>query len=250
MYTVAGDGNQGAALDGDVATSSSINHPQGIFMESSGTYLYFADQDNHRVRKVNVLTGITTVFAGDTSSTDNGDGYQASSAGFKNLFGVVASGVTGIFFLSDADTNSNKIRKVATDGIITTYAGAGAMSTTSTDANGDGGAATGATFKNIHYCALDSSENLYINDYGSQKIRKVDASSQIVTTFAGTGSSSSSGTGGFATSAGLGYPWGIFVDLDGKVYFSAALINPIKVIGTDNIVAVFAGAEYPLKCLL
>ena len=127
-----------------------------------------------------------------------------------------------------ADTNNNRIRKVTVStGIITTIAGTG-----TTTYSGDNGPATSATLYNPYGVAVDSSGrnytlllsgclnvsllgNVYIADTTNSRIRKVTASSGIITTFAGTGTSSYSGDHGPATSATLYDPWGVAVDSAG-----------------------------------
>ena len=95
--------------------------------------------------------------------------------------------------------------------IITTIAGTG-----STGYNGDGGSATSSTLSFSWGVALDLIlGNVYIADYGNHRIRKVTISTGIISTIAGTGTSSFSGDNGAATSATLSYPIGVALDLTG-----------------------------------
>jgi hypothetical protein len=131
-----------------------------------------------------------------------------------------------------ADQNNQRIRKVTVSiGIITTIAGTG-----STTYSGDGGQATSATLYNPLGVALDSAGNcsrqhfvyiitlslsnllgnVYIADQNNQRIRKVTVSIGIITTIAGTGTSSYSGDNGPATSAALNNPWGVVIDVSGR----------------------------------
>ncbi len=114
--------------------------------------------------------------------------------------------------------------------IITTIAGTG-----STGYNGDGGAATSSTLSFAWGVALDSSGaailsifndffhnflilgDIYIADYGNHRVRKVTVSTGIISSIAGTGTSSFSGDNGAATSATLSYPIGVALDSTGTI---------------------------------
>ncbi len=114
-----------------------------------------------------------------------------------------------------ADEYNSRVRKVTVlTGIITTIAGSG--STTGTTV-GDGGPATSARLYNPTGVVLDSAGNIYIADWVSNRVRKVTISTGIITTFAGTGvTSTSSGDNGFATSADLYGPYGLALDSSGS----------------------------------
>ena len=110
-----------------------------------------------------------------------------------------------------ADTYNSRIRKVTVStGIISTIAGTGTSSY-----SGDNGAATSATLNYPQGVGLDTAGNVYIADTRNIRIRKVTISTGIITTFAGTGTSSYSGDNGLATSATLNYPYGVAVDSAG-----------------------------------
>ncbi len=108
-----------------------------------------------------------------------------------------------------ADTGNNRVRKVST-GIITTIAGTGDGSY-----SGDTGQATLAGINYPSGVAVDSSGNVYIAEYYSHCIRKVTVSTGIITTIAGTGTSSYSGDNGAATSAAIDSPYGVSLDASG-----------------------------------
>ncbi len=113
-----------------------------------------------------------------------------------------------------ADQGNHRIRKVATNGIITTVAGTG-----TSGYNGDGGLATAANLANPASVVADGMGNLYIADYGNNRIRKV-APSGTITTVAGNGSNGFSGDGGLATAAVLDNPFNVAVDALGNLYIS------------------------------
>ena len=96
-------------------------------------------------------------------------------------------------------------------GVITTVVGTGTASST-----GDGSAATSATINGPYGIVVDSSGNVYFNDYSNHRVRKVTASTGIITTYAGTGSGSFGGDGGIASSAALFQPNGLSIDSSGN----------------------------------
>jgi sugar lactone lactonase YvrE len=113
-----------------------------------------------------------------------------------------------------ADIYNSRIRKVATNGIITTVAG-----TNGSGYSGDGGPAANARLYYPYGVAMDSSGNLYIADSENSRIREV-ATNGIITTVAGTNSSGFSGDGGPAANASLDYPGGVAVDSSGNLYIA------------------------------
>jgi hypothetical protein len=118
-----------------------------------------------------------------------------------------------------ADTFNNRIRKVTVStGIITTFAGTGASSY-----SGDGGAATSAALNWPFGIALDSLGNVYFAEYRNHRIRKVTTSTGIITTIAGTGTSSYSGDNGAATAAELNNPAGVALDSSGNHHYIALI---------------------------
>ena len=121
-----------------------------------------------------------------------------------------------------ADRGNNRIRKVTVStGIISTIAGTGTNSY-----SGDNGAATSATLNYPRGVGLDTAGNVYIADMYNNRIRKVTISTGIITTFAGTGTTTYSGDNGQATAATLYYPSGIALDSAGtQRYFQKIVEN-------------------------
>jgi DNA-binding beta-propeller fold protein YncE len=95
--------------------------------------------------------------------------------------------------------------------VISTIAGTGTASF-----SGDGGQATSATIQGPAGIVIDSSGNVYFSDYNNHRVRKIISSTGIITTYAGTGSTSYSGDGGAASSAALYYPNGLSMDISGN----------------------------------
>lgn len=229
ISTVAGTGTSGFSGDGGSATSANLSYPSGVFVDGSGN-IFIADQNNHRIRKVTASTGNISTVAGNGTAGSGGDGAAATSANLNYPFSVSVDGSGNIYI---ADYSNHKIRKVtASTGYISTVAGTGTGGY-----NGDGGAATSAQLKNPQSIEVDGSSNLYIADSQNHRIRKVTASTGIISTVAGNGTSGSSGDGGAATSANLNLPTGVKVDGSGNIYI--ADYNNYKIrkvtISTGNI---------------
>jgi sugar lactone lactonase YvrE len=211
ISTVAGTGNASAAGDGGPATSASF-HPDGLTVDSAGN-IYIADQNNNRIRKVDLNGNVTTV-AGNGNTQFNGDGGLATGATVyiaANHNGLALDAAGNLYI---ADDGHHRIRKVNANGIITTVAGTGAQGF-----SGDGGPATSAQLYRPSGVAVDRAGNLYIADMLNRRIRKVDTNG-IITTLAGTGAFGSTGDGGQAINATLETPVDVFVDAGGSVYFA------------------------------
>jgi streptogramin lyase len=208
ITTVAGTGSSGYNGDNIQATAARLNYPKGVEVGPDGA-LYIGDANNHRVRRVDLSTGVITTVAGTGSAGSTGDGGAATSARL-NTPRNVAFGPDGDLYIAD-DANF-KVRRVdSVTKTITTVAGTG-----SAGYSGDGGSATSARLNRVRDVAVDGAGNLYIADEVNHRIRRVDTGG-IIRTFAGTGSSGFSGDGGPATAAQIRGPRGVAVDPQGRV---------------------------------
>ena len=163
ISTVAGNGAGGFSGDGGPATNASLVSPRGLALDTHGN-LFIADYGNSRIRKVSTVGLITTV-AGRGTNGFSGDGGWATNA---NLFFPTGVAVDGFGDLYIADQSNNRVRRVDTNGIITTVAGTGA-----TGFLGDGGRATNASLWHPSALAVDHLGNLYVADTGNNRIRKL-----------------------------------------------------------------------------
>ena len=212
ISVVAGNGTQGFSGDNGPAIQARLNGPYGIVLDE-GRNLYIADEGNHRIRKVDAVSHTITTVAGNGSPGFSGDGGPSTLASLSGPQ-VVTVDRDGNLYI--ADRGNVRVRKVdAASGTITTVAGNG-----STGFSGDGGPALGASFHDLGAVAVDAAGNLFIGDAVNNRIRRVDAASQIVTTIAGTGISGFSGDGGPATQAQLRGPFGVAVDSAGNLYIA------------------------------
>lgn len=234
ITTVAGNGTAGYSGDGGAATSAELNYPSCLAVDGSGN-IYIADTSNNRVRMVAASTGIITTVAGNGTYGYGGDGGAATNAYLALPAGVTADTCGNIYI---ADTGNNRIRKVPlSSGTISTVAGNGTAGF-----SGDGGSATGAKINYPNGIAVDSSCNFYFADTSNERVRKVTISSGIITTVAGNGTVGFSGDGGAATSAELGYPYGVAIDSHGNIYIGDSNNNRIReVTASTGIISTVAG---------
>ena len=208
VSVIAGGGS--TLGDGGPASAAKLSTPLDVAVDTVGN-IYIADSGNHRVRKVGGLGTITTV-SGSGAPTLSGDGGPAAGATLIKPAAVVVDARGDIYV---SDSGNARIRKISTQGIITTAAGGGISL-------GDGGPATGALLGSPQGLALDGTGNLYIADSGDARVRKVDPQG-IITTVAGTGSGSCAQTtqGRPAAVVEVGRPSGLAVDAAGNVYVAS-----------------------------
>jgi sugar lactone lactonase YvrE len=169
--------------NGGMAKAAQLNQPWGIAVDSSGI-LYFADSNNHRIRKID-SNGIITTIAGDGTQGYHGDGGVALAAQLNQPKGIALDSSDNLYI---ADSQNHVIRKIDNQGIITTIAGNNIPGY-----SGDGGTASAAQLNYPVDVTLDQAGNLYIADAGNHVIRKID-SKGIITTIVGDGTPGNIGT--------------------------------------------------------
>jgi hypothetical protein len=230
ISTIAGKGIAGYSGDGGPATSAQLDYPYGLALDGAGN-LYISDTGNYRIRKITTATGIITTYAGNGSSGSTGDGGPATSAEFIYPRGVAIDRSGNLFI-----TDSLRIREVAAaSGVITTVAGNG-----NDGYSGDGGPAINASFQTPSGVAVDGYGNLYIADTWNNAIRKVTASTGIISTVAGNpmhvlgGGGEYSGDGGPATSAYLYHPLAVTLDTAGDLYIADTYNQAIRKVAASN----------------
>ncbi len=248
---VAGTGVDGYTPDGGLAVNSPISEPWTVAVDQAGN-LYYSDFEENLVRRVDARTGILTTVVGNHNNYYagfGGDGGAATSAYINEPASLVFDSANNLYF---ADSYNDAIRKVAfSTGIITTVAGKGGY----TGYSGDGSAATSAEMDDPIGLAIDAAENLYIADSNNIVVRKVRASTGIISTVAGNSAPVSryAGDGGPANLAGLWINNFVVVDGGGNLYISEPDNSNIRKVtvasgiipnyGSDNVGTSSAAAD-------
>lgn len=223
VTTVAGNGNAGFK-DG-TGTDAQFYSPTGIAIDALGN-LYVADQGNHSIRKI-TSAGVVTTLAGNGSKAFS-DG-TTSEARFSNPNGVAVDGDNNVYV---ADATNNRIRKISTNGEVSTIAG-------SSWSGSKDGTGTDALFNSPQGIALDSDGNIYVADTYNDKIRKVTPEG-VVTTIAG--STTSGLLNGLDIAARFNNPIGIAVDGSGNLYIADHNNHCIRLIKPNGEVSTLAGS--------
>ncbi len=229
IYSViAGTGSVGFAGDNGPASTAKFNYPTDVCFDSSGN-LYINDGENHRIRRIDATTGIITTIAGTGILGDSGDGGPATMAAF-----------TGNSICFDSKNNlylcdgvSHKIRKINSNGIISTFAGTGIAGF-----GGDQGPASAALLYTPFDVVCDKNGCIYVADANNKRIRKIDTFG-IITTIAGNGIGVYNGDNIPATSAQFG-PYKIAMDAIGNLFVSDSN-SRVRKIDNFGIISTLAG---------
>ena len=250
ISTIAGTGTASYTGDHAAATAATLNTPSGVALDGAGN-LYIADTGNNAIRRVDAVTHVITTVAGNGSGLPGfaGDGSLATSVTVL-LNGPQSIAVDTAGDLYIADTNNQVIRAVsASTGVINTVAGDyfGPFGAGFGGYNGDGVLATNATLNHPYSIAFDTAGNLFIADTVNNRIREVNAGTQVISTVAGDGTAGATGDAGQAIQAELNAPTGIALDPAGNLYISDTQNYKIRKVNaantTINTLAV-SGGEY------
>jgi trimeric autotransporter adhesin len=242
VYITDVDNNRIRRIDATTGIIETVAGPNAVTLPSAlavdgGGNVYFSSSWSH-IQKIIAGTGTIETIAGQVVTGFGGDGGLALRAIFWDPV-PSAVGSNGNVYI--ADYENSRIRMIATDtGIVNTVAGFGACSPAPAPYaggticpggfGGDGGPAVNATLNYASSVALDNQGNLYIADTLNHRIRKVDASTGIISTIAGNGVNGFAGDGGLALFANIGTPTSISVDELGKIYFTDGNNNRIRML--------------------
>ena len=198
--------------DGGPADLALLNFPTAVVVDRAG-HLYIADMLNHRVRRVDAVTGVITTAAGLGQPRCSGDGGSAVEAGLNEPAALAVSDA-GVLYI--ADQSNNRVRAVdLTTGVIRTVAGTGTAAY-----NGDGVAATETGLAGPGGLALASDGTLFIADSFNGRIRAVDPVTGFIRTVVGDGGEYRYQGLDEPPSSSLSRPSGIALDEEGNLYFT------------------------------
>ncbi len=198
--------------DGGPASAAYLNNPHGLLRDAAGN-LFLTDSRNFLLRKIST-TGVITSVAG---------------TGIYGPFPERISGGRGMAFDSKgnlylADASNNRIMLVTAAGTMRIFAG---QTNGSFGYTADGGLATTAKFNAPKGVAIDANDNVYVADWGNNRIRRIDAVAGTVSTIAGNGKTVFSGDGGAALAAGLS-PAALLLDKSGNLVIADDFNNRIR----------------------
>jgi len=179
FVTIAGTGVAGFSGDGGPGVKAQINNPYGLVTGPDGA-LYFCEIGNHRVRRLDLKTGLISTAAGSGQKGYSGDGGPALDAALNEPYEVRFDREGNMYF---AEMQNHVVRRVdAKSRTISTVAGTGTAGFA-----GDGGPADKALLRQPHSIAFDSQGRLLVCDIGNHRVRRVDIRTGVIETWAGTG---------------------------------------------------------------
>jgi len=227
LKSIANSKYKGRVQTGELAIITTFSD---IAFDHKGN-MFISDRLNHQIRMVSPSGAISTI-AGTGESAHYGDGGPASEAAFRDPSSLATDKEGNLYI---ADGANNMIRKIDTNGIVTTIAGNG-----NHENSGDGGPALKAGIRNMDYLAVSPSGELHIVGMNSYTVRKITKDGKIVTV-AGNGYQGYFGDGGPATKAMFKSPSSIAFDSKGNLYISDMGNNTIRKVDTKGIISTYAG---------
>jgi DNA-binding beta-propeller fold protein YncE len=208
VFTLAGIGAQGAATDGEAIATARLNQPYGVETGPDGS-IYWADFGSNRVMRLDRRAGKVFVVAGTGEKGHAGDGGAAKAAVLSAPHEVRFDSKGNMYV---AERDAHVVRFVSKADAISTLVGTGAPGF-----GGDGGPSDKAQLNQPHSIVLDRRDNLFICDIKNDRIRKRDAASGVLTTFAGDGTTADTPPDAPLTAA-LNGPRSIDIGPDGTMY--------------------------------
>lgn len=227
ISTYAGTGASGATGNGGLASEATFRQITATGQDLDGN-LIVADLLNRNFRRIQSTTGIISIFAGNGVAGNGGDGGLATFATFGQPGGIAADSKGNIYV---ADTLYHRVRRIARDGRIFHFAG---TSNGTSGSIGDNGLATAARLNGPTSLAVDGDDNLYIADTGNSRVRVINTTTGIITTYAGTGGGGYAGDNALAIAATLNGPAGLAFDAAGNLFIADLRNHRIRRVDRDT----------------
>jgi sugar lactone lactonase YvrE len=237
-----GDGSETIA-PGIPGTLINLNHPTDLQFSRTNGNAYLAAWHNHKIRKLDVPSGLTQVACGKGPGFA-GDGMPESAALFSMPKGIALAPSGDLYIL---DTRNLRVRRVvAATGMVETVAGSGVRG-----AMGDGGPPLAAQFSFQKdgdnpepggAIALDAQGRVYVSDTQNHRIRRIDLGKGLIETIAGDGTPGAGGDDGPATMAELRFPQDIEIGADGRLFIADTENHVVRAVDpTTGIITRVAG---------
>lgn len=231
LVIVAGNGTTGFAGDGGPATKAKLFGPYGLAWDEQGN-LYIGQY--YRISRVDASSGVITTVAGTGEKGYSGDGGPATKAKIGDVLELAFDPQGNLYF---ADSNSNVIRRIDTDGVITTVAGNGAYGLSP-----DGTRAVKASLAFPYGVAVGPDGKIYFSDGHNHRVRTIEPNGTIATV-AGTGEQGLSGDGGPARKADLTHPRGLAFDEEGNLYIGTHGGGRVRMVDTQGVISTVVKAD-------
>lgn len=232
--TVAGTGLIGYSGDGYVAGLTSLVNPKYITVDNNDNLIF---SDGNAVRFIDHTNLMVKTVAGSEASSNEYSFNYGSYYYDLNSYSpsrMTIDTIGNIYF-----TSNNQIFKISSLGRVSLYAGQ-----SDSGYSGDGQRASDAYLNSPNGIKVMRNGDIFIADTGNSVIRKIEASSNIITTVVGTGTAGYNGDGGFATAANLNNPLDLFVDTNKRIYIADTENNRIRFVGTNGNISTIAGYTY------
>ena len=228
--TVAGNGSAG---DGSLSTSVALRQPGGVVVDTSGN-IYLSETGAHRIRKI-TRAGVISTIAGTGTAGFSGEAGPALGAQFNSPYGL-STDLRGNLYV--ADLGNARVRRIASDGTVTTIAGGGTLS--------PGGATEGAKGVNVKLAsprnlAVDDAGVVYFSDFGGHRVFRLGING-ILTTVAGTGTAGSAGDNSAAILAQVAFPAGLALDSQNALFLADSKNGAVRKIANGVISTLIQGS--------
>ncbi|MEM6804591.1 MAG: PKD domain-containing protein, partial [Bacteroidota bacterium] len=227
VTTVAGQVETTGDADGLALQEALFNNPHGIAVDGQG-YVYIADRWNHKIKKYDPYTGTVSTLAGTGDiGADNGPG---ATARFYSPWGLACDSAGNVYV---ADTKNQLIRKIDTNGMVSTIAGTGSFGVAD-------GPAAAARFADPTGIAIAADGTIYVCDHVAHTIRRITTNGNV-STIAG-----KAFIDGYADGPGLQArffrPYGIEMDWDGSILIADEWNHRIRRVQPTGFTSTIAGS--------
>ena len=234
ITVIAGTGIEGFGGEGGPAVDAQLDAPTGLLFDTTGA-LVIADHHNGCMRRVDANGTIEAIAGNCGHQGYNGDGkFPVLKTKFNDPIGIVED-AAGTMYV--ADEQNARVRKISTDGVVSTILGGGK---TPLPHAPDGTLGTAIQMSHPSYLALDAGGNLYVSDFLWNEVVRIGTDGRI-THIAGTGAADFSGDGGAATAAALNFPTGLALDGNGRLFITDSFNHRIRMVNRRGIISTVAG---------